>query len=90
MTDRVINTMLSMQRYPWEQGVCAQALYEYERDDLWIPMAYDAVKRMGRDGRLAMIGGEPAVSGVRMSGFSIGGDICRSPGSLYHGQRMAE
>ena len=51
-----------MQRYPWEQGVCAQALYEYGRDDLWIPMAYDAVKRMGRDGRLAMIGGEPAVS----------------------------
>ena len=62
VTDRVINTMLSMQRYPWEQRVCAQALYEYGRDDLWIPMAYDAVKRMGQDGRLAMIGGEPAVS----------------------------
>jgi rhamnogalacturonyl hydrolase YesR len=54
--------MLAMQRYPWEQGVCAQALYEAGRDDLWIPMAYDAVKRQAPDGRLAMVGGEPAVS----------------------------
>ena len=41
---KVINAMLAMQRYPWEQGVCAQALYEYGREDLYIPMAYDAVK----------------------------------------------
>ena len=44
-TEKVIPCMLAMQRYPWEQGVCAQALYEAGRDDLWIPMAYDAVKR---------------------------------------------
>ena len=61
-TERVIRCMLAMQRYPWEQGVCAQALYEAGRDDLWIPMAYDAVKRQAPDGRLAMVGGEPAVS----------------------------
>jgi len=58
----VINCMLAMQRYPWEQGVCAQALYEAGRDDLWIPMAYDSVKRMSPDGRLAMVAGDPAVS----------------------------
>ncbi len=54
--------MLAMQRYPWEQGVCAQALYEYGKDELWIPMAYDAVKRMRPDGRLAMVGGDVSVS----------------------------
>ena len=37
--DKVINAMLAMQRYPWEQGVCAQALYEAGKDELWIPMA---------------------------------------------------
>ncbi len=33
-TEKVIRRMLAMQRYPWEQGVCAQALYEAGRDDL--------------------------------------------------------
>ena len=33
--EKVINAMLAMQRYPWEQGVCAQALFEAGRDDLW-------------------------------------------------------
>ena len=59
--ENVIKCMMAMQRHPWEQGVCAQALYEAGREDLWIPMAYDAVKRQGRDGRLAMIGGGSAV-----------------------------
>ena len=68
MIDKVINCMLSMQRYPWEQGVCAQALYEAGRDDLWIPMAYDSIKRMSADGRLAMIGGEVAVSDPASNG----------------------
>ena len=64
----VIKAMLAMQRYPWEQGVCAQALYEYGRDDLFIPMAYDAVKRMDKDGRLAMAGGGDAVSDPASNG----------------------
>ncbi len=67
-TEKVIPCMLAMQRYPWEQGVCAQALYEAGRDDLWIPMAYDAVKRQSQDGRLAMIGGDPAVSDPASAG----------------------
>ena len=29
--DKVIACMLAMQRYPWEQGVCAQALMEAGR-----------------------------------------------------------
>ncbi len=66
--DKVIKAMLAMQRFPWEQGVCAQALYEAGRDDLWIPMAYDAVKRMDKDGRLAMAGGGEAVSDPASNG----------------------
>ena len=55
-TERVLHCMLAMQRHSWEQGVCAQALYEAGKDELWIPMAYDAVKRQSPDGRLAMAG----------------------------------
>lgn len=67
-TEKVIQCMLAMQRYPWEQGVCAQALYEAGRDELWLPMAYDAVRRQAKDGRLSMIGGEPAVSDPAANG----------------------
>ena len=69
--DKVIRCMLAMQRYPWEQGVCAQALYEAGKDDLWIPMAYDAVKRQATDGRLAIIGGDAAVSDP-----AVNGEVC--------------
>ncbi len=68
MQEQVIKAMLAMQRYPWEQGVCAQALYEAGREDLWIPMAYDAVKRMDKDGRLAMVGGGEVVSDPAANG----------------------
>ena len=66
--DKVINAMLAMQRYPWEQGVCAQALYEARRDDIWVAMAHDAVKRMDSLGRLAMAGGGEAVSDPAANG----------------------
>ena len=68
ITEKVIRCMLAMQRYPWEQGVCAQALLEAGKDELWIPMAYDAVKRQAADGRLAMIGGDAAVSDPAANG----------------------
>ena len=61
-TEQVIRCMLAMQRHPWEQGVCMQALYEADRPELWLPMAHDAIKRMSADGRLAMVGGGAAVS----------------------------
>ena len=68
---QVINAMLAMQRHSWEQGVCAQALYEADRRDLWIPMAYDAVRRMGSDGRLALLG-----SGNAVSDPASNGEVC--------------
>lgn len=65
---KVISAMLAMQRYPWEQGVCAQALYEANQNDIWVPMAYDAVKRMDASGRLGMVGGGEAVSDPAANG----------------------
>ena len=84
--------MLAMQRYPWEQGVCAQALYEAGREDLWIPMTYDAVKRQSPDGRLAMAGGGAAVSDP-----AANGEVClrayqrtRDPFFLDGARRMLD
>ena len=90
--EKVIQCMLAMQRYPWEQGVCAQSLYEAGREDLWIPMAYDAIRRQAPDGRLAMIGGDAAVSDP-----AANGEVClrayqrtRDPFYLDGAQRMLE
>ena len=66
--EKVIQCMLAMQRHPWEQGVCAQALYEAGREEYWIPMAYDAIRRQAADGRLAMVGGGAAVSDPASNG----------------------
>ena len=91
-TEKVIHCMMAMQRYPWEQGVCAQALYEAGKDELWIPMAYDAVQRQAPDGRLAMIGGDAAVSDP-----AANGEVClrawqrtRDPFYMRGAQRMLD
>jgi rhamnogalacturonyl hydrolase YesR len=69
--DRLIMTtkiaMLCVQRYTWEQGVCAQALFE-AGDDAWLTMAYDAVARQSEDGRLAAVGDNVAVTDSAASG----------------------
>ena len=46
-TEQVIRAMLAMQRFPWEQGVCAQALYEAGREEIWIPSLWRSM-RSGR------------------------------------------
>ncbi|MBQ9009513.1 MAG: glycoside hydrolase family 88 protein [Clostridia bacterium] len=69
--EQVIRCMLAMQRYSWEQGVCAQALFEFGRKDLWIPMAFDAVTRQSADGRLALLGSSDSVSDP-----AANGEIC--------------
>ena len=91
-TEKVIGCMLAMQRHPWEQGTCAQALLEADRQDLWIPMAYDAVRRQAADGRLAMVGGGAAVSDPASNG-----EVClrayqltRNPFFQQGAQRMLE
>ena len=59
---KVLRAMLAAQRYPWEQGVAAQAAYENGWREIWLPMAYDAVQRALPDGRLAMAGAEVPVA----------------------------
>lgn len=60
--EKVRNAMLAVQRHPWEQGVCMQALYELGDITTAVAMAHDAVLRAGSDGRLAVMGGTAAVT----------------------------
>lgn len=76
----VKNAMLAVQRYPWEQGVCMQALYELGDIKTAIAMANDAVLRQKEDGRLAVINEniavtDPAANGeVVLHAYEITGD----------------
>ena len=64
----VRNAMLAVQRYPWEQGVCAQALWEMGDITTAIAMAHDAVLRQREDGRLAVINENIAVTDPAANG----------------------
>ena len=62
MLEKVKSALLAMQRYSWEQGVCAQAFLESGDDDVVIRLCYDAVNRQTEDGRLANIGQQNGVT----------------------------
>ena len=64
----VKHAMLAVQRYPWEQGVCAQALWEYGDMTTAVAMAHDAVLRQQPDGRLAVINENIAVTDPAANG----------------------
>jgi rhamnogalacturonyl hydrolase YesR len=66
-----MGAMLAIQRYPWEQGVCAQALYEAGEMELFIAMAHDAVLRQQPDGRLAVINQNIAVTDPAANGEPV-------------------
>lgn len=66
--DLVKHAMLAVQRYPWEQGVCAQALWELGDEVTAIAMAHDAVLRQKEDGRLAVINENIAVTDPAANG----------------------
>ncbi len=66
--NRVRNAMLAVQRYPWEQGVCAQALWELGDVNTAIAMAHDAMLRQREDGRLAVINENIAVTDPAANG----------------------
>ena len=67
----VKNAMLAVQRYPWEQGVCAQALWEFGDVTTAIAMAHDAVLRQQADGRLAVINENIAVTDPAANGEAV-------------------
>lgn len=64
----VKNAMLAVQRHPWEQGVCAQAVWELGEEATAIAMAHDAVLRQKEDGRLAIPTESPAVTDPAANG----------------------
>lgn len=67
----VKNAMLAVQRYPWEQGVCMQALYELGDITTAVAMAHDAVLRQTPDGRLAVINDNIAVTDPAANGEMV-------------------
>ena len=67
----VKKAMLAIQRYPWEQGVCAQALWELGDVTTAIAMAHDAVLRQKEDGRLAVINENIAVTDPAANGEAV-------------------
>jgi unsaturated rhamnogalacturonyl hydrolase len=63
--------MLSMQRATWEQGVAMQAMLEMGEAGLVILMAKEAVLRQSKDGRLAMLGEEFALTDAASAGEAV-------------------
>jgi unsaturated rhamnogalacturonyl hydrolase len=55
VAERVLTTLLAMQRQSWEQGVTGHAALDLGRSDLVRAVARDAVTRQAPDGRLAEI-----------------------------------
>lgn len=62
MTDRVKRSLLSMQRYNWEQGVTAQAFLEAGDEDIAIALAIEGANRQNADGRCCHIANSDAVT----------------------------
>lgn len=69
--NKVKMAMLAVQRYPWEQGVCMQAMYESGDISTAIAMAHDAVLRQQPDGRLAVINENIAVTDPAANGVCV-------------------
>lgn len=100
---RVIRAALTMQRWPWEQGVLAQAFMELGEAELTVLMAAEAVVNAYKDGRLAMkydrgagtdpaSNGEPVLYAARVTGetrFTEAADRMLTY-LLYRAQRTRE
>ena len=80
--EKVKKVMLAMQRFSWEQGVAAQAMWETGEDSMALLMANEAVHRQTGDGRLGVTHPEmdavdPGANGIpvwwayRMTGKKI-------------------
>ncbi len=69
--DLVKLAMLSAQRFAWEQGVAAQAIYEIGDTTTMVAMAHDAIMRQSADGRLAVVGDNIAVTDPAAAGEAV-------------------
>jgi rhamnogalacturonyl hydrolase YesR len=68
---QVSQTLLTMQRYSWEQGVAAQAFLELGETDIAIKLAREAVHRQGADGRLALMRDNEGVTDPAANGEAV-------------------
>jgi unsaturated rhamnogalacturonyl hydrolase len=68
---QVSQTLLSMQRYSWEQGVAAQAFLELGETETAIKLAREAVHRQGADGRLALMRDNEGVTDPAANGEAV-------------------
>jgi len=71
LIEKVKMAMLCMQRASWEQGVAMQAMMELGEKDVVVLMAREAVLRRNKDGRVAMLGSEIAVTDPGSNGAGI-------------------
>lgn len=69
--NKVLTALLSMQRYPWEQGFAAQAALEMREMETMIALARESVFRALPDGRLAMLGSSSAVADAAAAGEAV-------------------
>lgn len=68
---QVSQSLLSMQRYSWEQGVAAQAFLELGETAIAIKLAREAVHRQGTDGRLAIMRDNEGVTDPAANGEAL-------------------
>jgi rhamnogalacturonyl hydrolase YesR len=71
LVEKAKMAMLCMQRASWEQGTAMQAMLELGEKDLVVLMAKDAVLRRKKDGRLAMLGTDNAVTDPASNGEGV-------------------
>lgn len=71
IVEKVSQTLLTMQRYSWEQGVAAQAFLELGETDTAIKLARDAVQRQSADGRLASLRDNDGVTDPAANGEAL-------------------
>jgi len=71
MLKQVSQTLLTMQRYSWEQGVTAQAFLELGETEIAIMLAREAVQRQGSDGRLALMHDNEGVTDPASNGEAL-------------------
>jgi len=63
--------MLATQRQPWEQGVVMMALLELDDQVLIVPMASEAVLRMDKEGRLAVVSSATTITDPASNGSGV-------------------
>ncbi len=71
LVEKVMMSMLAMQREAWEQGVAMQALLEWGDRDMAIRMAHGAVLRIDPDGRLGMVSDNHGVTDPGANGEGV-------------------